>query len=60
MKHCWGLPAIRYAALPDCDAVWLPGGYPELHAARLAGNRPVWASLATHVSAGSRAARVNP
>ncbi len=21
--------------LPDCDAVWLPGGYPELHAARL-------------------------
>uniref|UniRef100_UPI0035CC8030 cobyrinate a,c-diamide synthase n=1 Tax=uncultured Sphingomonas sp. TaxID=158754 RepID=UPI0035CC8030 len=22
----------------DCDACWLPGGYPELHAARLAGN----------------------
>jgi len=24
--------------LPDCDAVWLPGGYPELHAAQLAAN----------------------
>ncbi|MBK8909432.1 MAG: cobyrinate a,c-diamide synthase [Rhodospirillales bacterium] len=23
----------------DCDAIYLPGGYPELHAARLAGNR---------------------
>ena len=23
---------------PDCDACWLPGGYPELHAGRLAGN----------------------
>lgn len=23
----------------DCDAVYLPGGYPELHAERLAGNR---------------------
>jgi len=23
----------------DCDAVFLPGGYPELHAERLAGNR---------------------
>jgi cobyrinic acid a,c-diamide synthase len=22
---------------PDCDACWLPGGYPELHAGRLAG-----------------------
>src|SRR5690606_9287207 len=24
--------------LPPCDAVWLPGGYPELHAARIAAN----------------------
>ncbi|MGH8034012.1 MAG: cobyrinate a,c-diamide synthase, partial [Lysobacterales bacterium] len=23
-------------ALPPCDALWLPGGYPELHAGRLA------------------------
>lgn len=25
-------------ALPPADALWLPGGYPELHAAQLAGN----------------------
>ncbi|MGR2737765.1 cobyrinate a,c-diamide synthase [Billgrantia sp. Q4P2] len=24
--------------LPSCDALWFPGGYPELHAARLAEN----------------------
>lgn len=24
---------------PDCDAIYLPGGYPELHAGRLAANR---------------------
>ena len=38
--------------LPACDALWLPGGYPELHAARLAAQRPLWAALATHVAAG--------
>jgi cobyrinic acid a,c-diamide synthase len=38
--------------LPPCDAVWLPGGYPELHAARLAKNRHLWQSLAGHVDAG--------
>ncbi|WP_106476985.1 cobyrinate a,c-diamide synthase [Phytohalomonas tamaricis] len=26
------------SALPDADALWLPGGYPELHAAGLAAN----------------------
>ena len=35
--------------LPACDAVWLPGGYPELHAARLAGNHAVRDSLRAHV-----------
>lgn len=40
------------AALPDCDAVWLPGGYPELHGKSLAANRALWASLAKHVGAG--------
>jgi len=39
-------------ALPDCDAVWLPGGYPELHAVRLADNRALWLALADHVDAG--------
>lgn len=27
---------VRGDALPDCDGVYLPGGYPELHAAALA------------------------
>ena len=38
-------------ALPPCDAVWLPGGYPELHAERLAAQRPLWAALKAHVDA---------
>jgi cobyrinic acid a,c-diamide synthase len=29
---------LEDVALPSCDAVWLPGGYPELHLAALAGN----------------------
>jgi cobyrinic acid a,c-diamide synthase len=40
------------AALPACDAVWIPGGYPELHAATLAGNTGLRDSLAAHVAAG--------
>jgi cobyrinic acid a,c-diamide synthase len=39
-------------ALPACDAVWLPGGYPELHAPALAANRALWSALAAHVDAG--------
>ncbi|MDO8250544.1 MAG: cobyrinate a,c-diamide synthase [Rhodoferax sp.] len=38
------------SALPECDAVWLPGGYPELHAARLADNTSMRDSLAAHVA----------
>ncbi|WP_371736305.1 cobyrinate a,c-diamide synthase [Acidovorax sp. SRB_14] len=40
------------AALPPCDALWLPGGYPELHAQQLAANAPLRASLQAHVAAG--------
>ncbi|WP_326537140.1 cobyrinate a,c-diamide synthase [Pseudorhodoferax sp.] len=40
------------AALPACDALWLPGGYPELHAARLSANHALQASLRAHVQAG--------
>jgi cobyrinic acid a,c-diamide synthase len=40
------------AALPDCDAVWLPGGYPELHAAQIAANAAMRAALQAHVAAG--------
>lgn len=39
-------------ALPDCDAVWLPGGYPELHAEALAANAGMRAALTKHVAAG--------
>jgi cobyrinic acid a,c-diamide synthase len=38
--------------LPTCNAVWLPGGYPELHAARLAERTDLRAQLADHVNAG--------
>lgn len=38
--------------LPPCDAVWLPGGYPELHGANLARQQPFWAALTRHVAAG--------
>ncbi|WP_028081279.1 cobyrinate a,c-diamide synthase [Solimonas soli] len=43
---------LRDAALPACDAVWLPGGYPELHAARLAANTSMLAALRAHHAAG--------
>ncbi len=38
-------------ALPACDAVWLPGGYPELHAKALSACEPMRASLVAHVAA---------
>lgn len=37
--------------LPPCDAVWLPGGYPELHAATLAAGTCTRDSLRAHVQA---------
>ncbi|MGJ7499058.1 cobyrinate a,c-diamide synthase [Variovorax sp. ZT5P49] len=39
-------------ALPACDAVWLPGGYPELHAESLAACEPMRESLAAHAASG--------
>ena len=39
------------AALPDCDALWLPGGYPELHTQTLAANTTMRASVAAHMAA---------
>jgi len=39
-------------ALPDCDALWLPGGYPELHAAALRAQPGFFASLAQHLTLG--------
>jgi len=38
--------------LPACDAVWLPGGYPELHTAALAAATRTRDGLAAHAAAG--------
>jgi len=40
------------SSLPDCDAVWLPGGYPELHGTTLAANSSLWNQLTAAVAAG--------
>ena len=39
-------------ALPACDAVWLPGGYPELHATAIAANAGLRESLRQHIALG--------
>lgn len=39
-------------ALPDCDAVWLPGGYPELHLATLSRQDGLRRDLHAHRDAG--------
>ncbi|UPG94148.1 cobyrinate a,c-diamide synthase [Luteibacter aegosomatissinici] len=39
-------------ALPACDAVWLPGGYPELHLDTLAARTDLRDALHAHVDAG--------
>jgi cobyrinic acid a,c-diamide synthase len=36
--------------LPPCDAVYLPGGYPELYAAQLADNHAMKTSIRQHVT----------
>jgi cobyrinic acid a,c-diamide synthase len=43
---------LRDEVLPPADAVYLPGGYPELHAERLAANRGLHRGLRAHVEAG--------
>ena len=35
-------------ALPECDALWLPGGYPELHLERLAANTDMHSEIRRH------------
>ncbi|TAN05195.1 MAG: cobyrinate a,c-diamide synthase [Rhodanobacteraceae bacterium] len=39
-------------ALPGCDAVWLPGGYPELHLDVLSRRGDLFAALRAHRDAG--------
>jgi len=43
---------IAGEVLPECDAVWLPGGYPELHAERLGKNAELWLAIKAHLAAG--------
>ncbi|MDI4635151.1 cobyrinate a,c-diamide synthase [Pelomonas sp. V22] len=43
---------LQGQVLPDCDAVWLPGGYPELHVEALGQAPGFFASLRAHVEAG--------
>ncbi|QPF75436.1 cobyrinate a,c-diamide synthase [Roseateles sp. DAIF2] len=37
---------------PDCDALWLPGGYPELHGPALRANPRFFAGLREHLAMG--------
>lgn len=41
-------------ALPECDALWLPGGYPELHLARLSANAALIDAIRAHHATGKR------
>ena len=41
---------LQGQVLPDCDALWLPGGYPELHAPALAAHPSFFASLRQHLA----------
>ena len=43
---------LRGQPLPDCDALWLPGGYPELHAQTLINHPSLFADLREHLAAG--------
>ena len=43
---------LNDCALPVCDALWLPGGYPELHAEKIATNTAMKTSITAHVAAG--------
>lgn len=56
--HALGATLSFFSALDDtalpagCDAVWLPGGYPELHAQRLSDNVGLQFALRAHHAAG--------
>ncbi len=43
---------LKDALLPEADALWLPGGYPELHAQGLANNRPMLDQIRAFFAAG--------
>ncbi|GHA80627.1 cobyrinate a,c-diamide synthase [Cognatilysobacter bugurensis] len=39
-------------SLPECEAIWLPGGYPELHLSLLSQHKDLHATLRAHRDAG--------
>ncbi len=43
---------LEDSLMPDCDALWLPGGYPELHAGKISANAEMKAGIKAHVAAG--------
>jgi cobyrinic acid a,c-diamide synthase len=43
---------LAHEPVPEAEALYLPGGYPELHAGRLASNTALHVSLRRHVGAG--------
>lgn len=47
----WFSP-LADSALPECDALWLPGGCPELHLTELAHNAPMRAAIRAHHATG--------
>lgn len=42
---------LHDTCLPECDALWLPGGYPELHMAALERNHGMMQSIRKHHAA---------
>lgn len=44
--------SVLQGALPNCDAVYLPGGYPELHAPAIAANAGLRNALRAHFESG--------
>lgn len=43
---------VNDTVLPEVDALWLPGGYPELHAERLAANETMRSAIRAHHAGG--------
>ena len=43
---------LRDRCVPDCEALWLPGGYPETHARALSRNAPMLRSMREFAESG--------
>jgi cobyrinic acid a,c-diamide synthase len=48
---CVNFSPIAGDSLPQCDAIYLPGGYPELHMDALVQNQTLMAQIRAHVEA---------